>query len=259
MKYLTGCAEMFRIGYIDRQPTGHGAGGREKTCWRRWSTTRTISVERSSSATAANARWAAKSRLGGPGRRRVVRTAARGARSGHGAGGREKTCWRRWSTTRTISVERSSSATAANRPAGTDATWLEWISNVMPASYALEALPTGGCASAFARTEFQAVQFIPAGDGAAAAARRHHRPAGTDATWLEWISNVMPASYALEALPTGGCATARLTWEPPAPLAPRVTGPNCSPLAGTGAGGATTSRGLPVDRRNRRAGRVDCD
>ncbi len=31
----------------------------------------------------------------------------REARSGHGAGGRED-CWRRWSTTRTISVECSS-------------------------------------------------------------------------------------------------------------------------------------------------------
>ena len=25
-------------------------------------------------------------------------------------------------------------------------------------------------------------------------------PAGTDADWLQWISNAMPASYALEAL-----------------------------------------------------------
>ena len=35
--------------------------------------------------------------------------------------------------------------------------------------------------SAFARTEFQAVQFMPVGDGAAAAAVRHHRAARDDA------------------------------------------------------------------------------
>jgi ABC-2 type transport system permease protein len=54
--------------------------------------------------------------------------------------------------------------------------------------------------SAFARTEFQAVQFIPlvmvpqlllAGIIVARALMAH---------WLQWISNVLPASYALEAL-----------------------------------------------------------
>jgi len=54
--------------------------------------------------------------------------------------------------------------------------------------------------SAFARTEFQAVQFIPLVMVpqlllAGVIVPRHAMP-----HWLEWISNVMPASYALEAL-----------------------------------------------------------
>lgn len=54
--------------------------------------------------------------------------------------------------------------------------------------------------SAFARTEFQAVQFMPVVIVpqlllAGVIVPRGHMPA-----WLEWISNVMPASYALEAL-----------------------------------------------------------
>jgi ABC-2 type transport system permease protein len=58
----------------------------------------------------------------------------------------------------------------------------------------------GLLASAFARTEFQAVQFMPVVIVpqlllAGIIVPRHQMP-----TWLEWISNAMPASYALEAL-----------------------------------------------------------
>ena len=54
--------------------------------------------------------------------------------------------------------------------------------------------------SAFARTEFQAVQFMPLviAPQLLLAGIIVPRPVMPD--WLEWISNVMPASYALEAL-----------------------------------------------------------
>jgi ABC-2 type transport system permease protein len=58
----------------------------------------------------------------------------------------------------------------------------------------------GLLASAFARTEFQAVQFMPVFLVpqlllAGVIVPRHVMP-----DWLRWISNAMPASYALEAL-----------------------------------------------------------
>ncbi|WP_232000619.1 ABC transporter permease [Mycobacterium kyorinense] len=54
--------------------------------------------------------------------------------------------------------------------------------------------------SAFARTEFQAVQFIPLVMVPQLLLAGIIVPRALMATWLEWISNVMPASYALEAL-----------------------------------------------------------
>jgi ABC-2 type transport system permease protein len=65
--------------------------------------------------------------------------------------------------------------------------------------------------SAFARTEFQAVQFIPLVMVpqlllAGVIVPRHAMP-----HWLEWISNAMPASYALEALQQVG-ANPELTY-----------------------------------------------
>ncbi|MCV7078358.1 ABC transporter permease [Mycobacterium szulgai] len=65
--------------------------------------------------------------------------------------------------------------------------------------------------SAFARTEFQAVQFIPLVmvPQLLLAGVIVPRPAMPD--WLEWISNVMPASYALEALQQVG-SHAELTY-----------------------------------------------
>jgi ABC-2 type transport system permease protein len=54
--------------------------------------------------------------------------------------------------------------------------------------------------SAFARTEFQAVQFMPLVIAPQLLLAGIIVPRAAMPDWLEWISNVMPASYALEAL-----------------------------------------------------------
>ncbi|ULE32546.1 ABC transporter permease [Mycobacterium sp. IDR2000157661] len=58
----------------------------------------------------------------------------------------------------------------------------------------------GLLASAFARTEFQAVQFMPLVIAPQLLLAGVIVPRAQMPQWLEWISNVMPASYALEAL-----------------------------------------------------------
>jgi ABC-2 type transport system permease protein len=54
--------------------------------------------------------------------------------------------------------------------------------------------------SAFARTEFQAVQFMPVVVAPQLLLCGIIVPRDVLPAWLQWISNVMPASYALEAL-----------------------------------------------------------
>lgn len=58
----------------------------------------------------------------------------------------------------------------------------------------------GLLASAFARTEFQAVQFMPVVIVPQLLLAGIIVPRDQMPTWLEWVSNAMPASYALEAL-----------------------------------------------------------
>ena len=54
--------------------------------------------------------------------------------------------------------------------------------------------------SAFARTEFQAVQFMPVVIAPQLLLCGIIVPRAVLPDWLQWISNVLPASYALEAL-----------------------------------------------------------
>jgi ABC-2 type transport system permease protein len=54
--------------------------------------------------------------------------------------------------------------------------------------------------SAFARTEFQAVQFIPLVMVPQLLLAGIIVPRALMPTWLQWLSNALPASYALEAL-----------------------------------------------------------
>ena len=61
--------------------------------------------------------------------------------------------------------------------------------------------------SAFARTEFQAVQFIPLVMVPQLLLAGIIVPRALMPTWLEWLSNAMPASYALEALQQVGTHT----------------------------------------------------
>jgi ABC-2 type transport system permease protein len=61
--------------------------------------------------------------------------------------------------------------------------------------------------SAFARTEFQAVQFIPLVMVPQLLLAGIIAPRALMPTWLEWVSNVLPASYALEALQQVGVHT----------------------------------------------------
>ncbi|WP_343575471.1 ABC transporter permease [Mycobacterium sp.] len=61
--------------------------------------------------------------------------------------------------------------------------------------------------SAFARTEFQAVQFVPLVMVPQLLLAGIIAPRAMMPAWLEWISNVLPASYALEALQQVGAHT----------------------------------------------------
>jgi ABC-2 type transport system permease protein len=74
-----------------------------------------------------------------------------------------------------------------------------WVFVIAIASAVL-GVGLGLLCSAFARTEFQAVQFIPLVLVPQLLLAGIIVPRPAMAHWLQWLSNAMPASYALEAL-----------------------------------------------------------
>jgi ABC-2 type transport system permease protein len=71
---------------------------------------------------------------------------------------------------------------------------------VIAISNAVLGVGLGLLCSAFARTEFQAVQFMPVVVVPQLLLAGVIVPRTAMPDWLHWISNAMPASYALEAL-----------------------------------------------------------
>jgi ABC-2 type transport system permease protein len=90
---------------------------------------------------------------------------------------------------------------------GISLTWLGleidgsvWLLMLIAALDALLGTALGLFASAFARTEFQAVQFMPAIVMPQILLCGLFAPRETMTPVLEWLSNVMPLSYAVDAL-----------------------------------------------------------
>ncbi len=75
-----------------------------------------------------------------------------------------------------------------------------WLLLVIAVLDALLGMALGLFASAFARTEFQAVQFMPAFVMPQVLLCGLFAPRESMAAVLEWLSNVMPLSYAVDAL-----------------------------------------------------------
>jgi ABC-2 type transport system permease protein len=75
-----------------------------------------------------------------------------------------------------------------------------WTLIVVAVLDALLGMALGLFASAFARTEFQAVQFMPAFVLPQVVLGGVFAPRDQMASWLEWISNVLPLSYAVDAM-----------------------------------------------------------
>ncbi|HEX6468627.1 MAG TPA: ABC transporter permease [Streptosporangiaceae bacterium] len=75
-----------------------------------------------------------------------------------------------------------------------------WALVVVAVLDALLGMALGLFASAFARTEFQAVQFMPAFVLPQTLLCGIIVARDQMANWLEWISNVLPLSYAVEAM-----------------------------------------------------------
>lgn len=83
---------------------------------------------------------------------------------------------------------------------GLDVAGTLWMLLLVAVLDALLGMALGLFVSAFARTEFQAVQFMPAVVLPQALLCGLFVPREEMATALEWISNVMPLSYAVDAM-----------------------------------------------------------
>lgn len=83
---------------------------------------------------------------------------------------------------------------------GLDIQGAPWLAAGVALLIAVLGVALGLLASAFARTEFQAVQFMPAFIFPQFLLCGLLVPHGSMATWLQWISDYLPLTYAIEGL-----------------------------------------------------------
>ena len=83
---------------------------------------------------------------------------------------------------------------------GLDVQGAVWVVVLLAVANAVLGMSLGLFVSAFARSEFQAVQFMPVVIAPQLLLCGIIVPRDVLPDWLQWISNVLPASYALEAL-----------------------------------------------------------
>ena len=76
----------------------------------------------------------------------------------------------------------------------------QWIVAALAVANAVLGSALGLCLSAFAQTEFQAVQFMPAVVFPQILLCGLFAPRNSMATWLRWISDALPLTYAYDAL-----------------------------------------------------------
>jgi ABC-2 type transport system permease protein len=83
---------------------------------------------------------------------------------------------------------------------GLDVQGPRWIVAALAIANAVLGSALGLCLSAFAQTEFQAVQFMPAVVFPQILLCGLFAPRNSMATWLRWISDALPLIYAYDAL-----------------------------------------------------------
>jgi ABC-2 type transport system permease protein len=83
---------------------------------------------------------------------------------------------------------------------GLDVQGPRWIVAALAVANAVLGSALGLCLSAFAQTEFQAVQFMPAVVFPQILLCGLFAPRNSMATWLRWISDALPLTYAYDAL-----------------------------------------------------------
>ena len=85
-------------------------------------------------------------------------------------------------------------------PLGLDVQGPRWIVAALAVANAVLGSALGLCLSAFAQTEFQAVQFMPAVVFPQILLCGLFAPRNSMAMWLRWISDALPLTYAYDAL-----------------------------------------------------------